>query len=162
MAGAATPQSSAAIKIDVFIFKPALVRIDLAGRIASSVPTRRVPKWDTGAKALVSRVIVGIGGFAGKIIGKLGVVPQQIAGGDIYPALEKGTIDAAEWVGPYDDKKLGFYKVAKYYCYPAWWEGGPKLHTLVNLAKWNELEAATADGGCLSAGGRGVDKATNY
>jgi TRAP-type mannitol/chloroaromatic compound transport system substrate-binding protein len=80
-----------------------------------------------------------IGGFAGKIISKLGVVPQQIAGGDIYPALEKGTIDAAEWVGPYDDEKLGFYKVAQYYYYPGWWEGGPTLHTLVNLAKWNEL-----------------------
>ena len=53
-----------------------------------------------------------IGGFAGKVLTKLGVVPQQIAGGDIYPALEKGTIDAAEWVGPYDDEKLGFYKVA--------------------------------------------------
>ena len=53
----------------------------------------------------------------------LGVVPQQIAGGDIYPALEKGTIDACEWVGPYDDEKLGFNKVAKYYYYPGWWEG---------------------------------------
>ena len=80
-----------------------------------------------------------IGGFAGKVVEKLGVVPQQLAGGDIYPALEKGTIDAAEWVGPYDDEKLGFYKVAKYYYYPGWWEGGPALHTLVNLAKWNEL-----------------------
>jgi TRAP-type mannitol/chloroaromatic compound transport system substrate-binding protein len=66
-----------------------------------------------------------IGGFAGKVIEKLGVVPQQIAGGDIYPSLEKGTIDAAEWVGPYDDEKLGFYKVAPYYYYPGWWEGGP-------------------------------------
>ena len=65
-----------------------------------------------------------IGGFAGQMLQKLGVVPQQIAGGDIYPALEKGTIDAAEWVGPYDDEKLGFYKVAKYYYYPGWWEGG--------------------------------------
>jgi len=80
-----------------------------------------------------------IGGFAGKIIEKIGVVPQQIAGGDIYPALEKGTIDAAEWVGPYDDEKLGFYKVAQYYYYPGWWEGGPTLHTLINLNKWNEL-----------------------
>jgi TRAP-type mannitol/chloroaromatic compound transport system substrate-binding protein len=80
-----------------------------------------------------------IGGFAGKIMEKLGVVPQQIAGGDIYPALEKGTIDAAEWVGPYDDEKLGFYKVAKYYNYPGFWEGGPTLHALVNLPKWNEL-----------------------
>ena len=66
-----------------------------------------------------------IGGLAGKVMEKLGVVPQQIAGGDIYPALEKGTIDAAEWVGPYDDNKLGFDKVAKYYYYPGFWEGGP-------------------------------------
>src|SRR6201993_2590942 len=55
-----------------------------------------------------------IGGWAGKTLAKLGVVPQQLAGGDIYPALEKGTIDAAEWVGPYDDEKLGFYKIAKF------------------------------------------------
>ena len=66
-----------------------------------------------------------IGGFAGQVLAKLGVVPQQIAGGDIYPSLEKGTIDAAEWVGPYDDEKLGFNKVAKFYYYPGWWEGGP-------------------------------------
>jgi TRAP-type mannitol/chloroaromatic compound transport system substrate-binding protein len=80
-----------------------------------------------------------IGGWAGKTLQKLGVVPQQIAGGDIYPALEKGTIDAAEWVGPYDDEKLGFYKVAPYYYYPGWWEGGTALHFLINEAKWNEL-----------------------
>ena len=82
-----------------------------------------------------------IGGFAGKVIEKLGVVPQQIAGGDIYPALEKGTIDAAEWVGPYDDQKLGFFKVAQYYYYPGWWEGGATLHAMVNLEKWNSLPA---------------------
>ncbi len=80
-----------------------------------------------------------IGGWAGKTLQKLGVVPQQLAGGDIYPALEKGTIDAAEWVGPYDDEKLGFYKVTKYYYYPGWWEGGTTNHLLINLAKWNEL-----------------------
>lgn len=80
-----------------------------------------------------------IGGFAGKVIEKLGVVPQQIAGGDIYPSLEKGTIDAAEWVGPYDDEKLGFAKVAPYYYYPGWWEGGPSIATMINLAKWAEL-----------------------
>jgi len=80
-----------------------------------------------------------IGGWAGKTMSKLGVVPQLIAGGDIYPALEKGTIDATEWVGPYDDEKLGFYKVAKYYYYPGWWEGGTTNHLLVNLAKWNSL-----------------------
>ena len=80
-----------------------------------------------------------IGGFAGTIVAKLGVVPQQLAGGDIYPALEKGTLDAAEWVGPYDDEKLGFQKVAQYYYYPGWWEGGPMLHNFINIAKWNEL-----------------------
>ncbi|MBP6819686.1 MAG: TRAP transporter substrate-binding protein DctP [Ferrovibrio sp.] len=82
-----------------------------------------------------------IGGFAGQVLTKLGVVPQQIAGGDIYPALEKGTIDAAEWVGPYDDEKLGFNKVAKYYYYPGWWEGGPQLSLMVNINSWNALPA---------------------
>jgi TRAP-type mannitol/chloroaromatic compound transport system substrate-binding protein len=94
-----------------------------------------------------------IGGFAGQVLAKLGVVAQQLAGGDIYPALEKGTIDAAEWVGPYDDEKLGFNKVAKYYYYPGWWEGGPQLSLMVNTAQWNQLpkhyqavlEAACAD-----------------
>ena len=80
-----------------------------------------------------------IGGFAGKVMEKLGVVPQQIAGGDIYPSLEKGTIDAAEWVGPYDDEKLGFYKVAPYYYYPGWWEGGPTVHLMFNKDKYDGL-----------------------
>jgi TRAP-type mannitol/chloroaromatic compound transport system substrate-binding protein len=80
-----------------------------------------------------------IGGYGGKTVAKLGVVPQLIAGGDIYPALEKGTIDATEWVGPYDDEKLGFYKVAKYYYYPGWWEGGTAEHCMINLAKWESL-----------------------
>ncbi|NJM30081.1 MAG: TRAP transporter substrate-binding protein [Rhizobiales bacterium] len=83
-----------------------------------------------------------IGGFGGKVISTIGVVPQQIAGGDIYPSLEKGTIDAAEWVGPYDDEKLGFYKVAKFYYYPGWWEGGAMLHVMTNTAKWAELPPA--------------------
>ena len=82
-----------------------------------------------------------IAGFAGKVMSQLGVVPQQIAGGEIYQALEKGTIDAAEWVGPYDDEKLGFYKVAPHYYYPGWWEGGAMLHIMTNSAKWAELPA---------------------
>ena len=73
-----------------------------------------------------------IAGIAGKVVEKLGVVPQQIPGGDIYPALERGTIDAAEWVGPYDDEKLGFGKVAKFYYTPGFWEGGASLHALAN------------------------------
>ncbi len=80
-----------------------------------------------------------IGGLGGTVFAELGVVPQQIAGGDIYPALEKGTIDAAEWVGPYDDEKLGFYKVAKNYYYPGWWEPGPVIHFFVNKKEWDKL-----------------------
>ena len=80
-----------------------------------------------------------IAGVAGQVLQKLGVVPQQLAGGDIYPSLEKGTIDAAEWVGPYDDEKLGFQKVAKYYYYPGFWEGGPMVHAFTNLEKFNSL-----------------------
>jgi len=80
-----------------------------------------------------------IAGLGGNVFAALGAVPQQIAGGDIYPALEKGTIDAAEWVGPYDDEKLGFYKVAKNYYYPGWWEPGPTIHFFVNKAEWAKL-----------------------
>jgi len=82
---------------------------------------------------------IRISGFAGAVLSRLGAVPQQIGGADIYPALEKGTIDAAEFVGPYDDQKLGFNKVAKYYYYPGWWEGGPQVAAYVNTRKWAEL-----------------------
>ena len=82
---------------------------------------------------------IRIGGLAGAVMARIGAVPQQIAGSDIYPALEKGTIDAAEWVGPYDDEKLGFSKVAKYYYYPGWWEGQAMLNFFFNLEKWNAL-----------------------
>ena len=80
-----------------------------------------------------------VGGFAGKVVERLGGVPQNIPGGEIYQALEKGTIDAAEWIGPYDDQKLGFNKVAKYYYYPGFWEGGPQISMYVNIKQWNAL-----------------------
>jgi TRAP-type mannitol/chloroaromatic compound transport system substrate-binding protein len=80
-----------------------------------------------------------IGGFAGKVLTRMGGVPQNIPGGEIYQALEKGTIDATEWVGPYDDEKLGFYKVAKNYYYPGWWEGGAQLDFYINKAAFNAL-----------------------
>jgi TRAP-type mannitol/chloroaromatic compound transport system substrate-binding protein len=73
-----------------------------------------------------------VGGFAGQVLSRLGAVPQNIAGGEIYQALEKGTIDAAEWIGPYDDSKLGFYKVATHYYYPGWWEGGLHCEFFIN------------------------------
>jgi TRAP-type mannitol/chloroaromatic compound transport system substrate-binding protein len=80
-----------------------------------------------------------IGGFGGTVLAKLGAVPQQIAAGEIYQALERGTIDAAEFVGPYDDEKLGLHKIAKYYYTPGWWEGSAMESVLVNLKQWESL-----------------------
>lgn len=82
-----------------------------------------------------------VGGFGGLVVQRIGGVPQNIPGGEIYQALEKGTIDAAEWVGPYDDLKLGFYKVAKHYAYPGWWEGGPQLELHVNTKAYAGLSS---------------------
>ena len=81
------------------------------------------------------------GGFSGRIMERLGAVPQNIPGGEIYQALEKGTIDAAEWVGPYDDEKLGFFKVAPFYGYPGYWEGGPQLDFYINSKAYGGLSA---------------------
>src|SRR5919204_4971731 len=103
-----------------------------------------------------------VGGYAGRVLQKLGCVPQQLAGGDIYPALEKGTIDAAEWVGPYDDEKLGFYKVAPYYYYPGWWEGGTANHFMINLAKWNELPKAYQGVVAAAAGLANIEETARY
>jgi len=80
-----------------------------------------------------------IGGFAGKVFERMGGIPQNLPGGEIYSALEKGTIDAAEWIGPYDDLKLGFNKVAPHYYYPGWWEGGPQLDLFVNQKAYDAL-----------------------
>ncbi len=80
-----------------------------------------------------------IGGVGGMVISKLGAVPQQIPAADIYPALEKGTIDAAEWIGPYDDAKLGLNKVAPYYYSPGWWEGSASITAMVNAKAWEAL-----------------------
>ena len=125
--------------------------IDLHERVLRQVQHLRLPAGNTGAQmggwfrkeiktvADLKGLKMRIGGFAGSVLAKLGVVPQQIAGGEIYPALEKGTIDAAEWVGPYDDEKLGFQKVAPYYYYPGWWEGGARVHFMINAEKWNAL-----------------------
>jgi TRAP-type mannitol/chloroaromatic compound transport system substrate-binding protein len=82
-----------------------------------------------------------IGGFGGKVLERIGGVPQNIPGGEIYQALEKGTIDSAEWVGPYDDQKLGFNKVAPFYYYPGWWEGGPQLDFYINQKAYDALSA---------------------
>jgi TRAP-type mannitol/chloroaromatic compound transport system substrate-binding protein len=82
---------------------------------------------------------IRIAGIGGEVLARMGAIPQQIAGADIYPSLEKGTIDAAEWVAPYDDEKLGFNKVAPYYYSPGFWEPGPVVHFFVNKAEWDKL-----------------------
>ncbi len=94
-----------------------------------------------------------IPGIGGQIMARLGVVPQTLPGSDVYPALERGAIDAAEWVGPYDDEKLGFQRIARHYYYPGWWEGEAQLSFYVNQTAWHALpelyrqafEAASAE-----------------
>jgi TRAP-type mannitol/chloroaromatic compound transport system substrate-binding protein len=124
---------------------------ELLNEFLASYGLYALPAGNTGAQmggwyrreintvADLSGLKMRIAGLAGQVMQKLGVTPQQIAGGDVYAALEKGTIDATEFVGPYDDQKLGFVKVAKYYYYPAWWEGGPVVHAFFNLEKFNAL-----------------------
>ncbi|HMO48157.1 MAG TPA: TRAP transporter substrate-binding protein DctP [Rubrivivax sp.] len=81
------------------------------------------------------------GGVFGESMAKLGVVAQNMPGGDVYQALEKGTLDAAEFVGPYDDATMGWNKVAKYYYYGAWWEGGADLEFFINKKAFDKLSA---------------------
>ncbi len=80
-----------------------------------------------------------IPGLGGQVMSKLGVTVQTLPGGEIFQALQTGAIDAAEWVGPYDDEKLGLNKVAQYYYYPGWWEPGSTLEVQINLDQWNQL-----------------------
>ncbi|MGC6486814.1 MAG: TRAP transporter substrate-binding protein [Planctomycetota bacterium] len=82
-----------------------------------------------------------IPGLGGKAMDRLGVSVQNLAAGDIYSALERGAIDATEWVGPYDDEKLGFYEIAKNYYYPGWWEPGPSLSFMVSQKAYDALSA---------------------
>jgi TRAP-type mannitol/chloroaromatic compound transport system substrate-binding protein len=80
-----------------------------------------------------------IPGLGGQVMGKLGVTVRTIAGGEIFQALQTGALDAAEWVGPYDDEKLGLQKIARYYYYPGWWEPRPTLEVQINLNEWKKL-----------------------
>ena len=78
-------------------------------------------------------------GLGGDVMNRMGVTVQVLAGGDIYPALERGAIDATEWVGPYDDEKLGLHQAATYYYYPGWWEPCASMSYQVNRAAWDAL-----------------------
>ena len=80
-----------------------------------------------------------IPGLGAEVMNELGVAVQLLAGAEIYPALERGAIDATEWVGPYDDEKLGLHQVAQYYYYPGWWEPSASMSWQVNQDAWNEL-----------------------
>ncbi len=88
---------------------------------------------------------IRIPGLGGEVMNRLGATVQVLPGGEIFPALERGAIDATEWVGPYDDEKLGFHKVARNYYYPGWWEPGPSLSYLVNRRAWDQLPAIFRD-----------------
>jgi TRAP-type mannitol/chloroaromatic compound transport system substrate-binding protein len=127
--------------------------LSLTREFYSNVGIVNFPMGNTGAQmggwyrkeiksvADIKGMKMRIGGFGGKVLERIGAVPQNIPGGEIYQALEKGTIDAAEWVGPYDDLKLGFNKVAPFYYYPGWWEGGPQLDFYINDKAFNGLSA---------------------
>lgn len=80
-----------------------------------------------------------IPGLGGKVFAKAGGTPVLMAGGEIYTALDRGTIDATEWVGPFHDERLGLYRAAKYYYYPGWHEPGPVLELTVNAQAWASL-----------------------
>ncbi|MGF1537065.1 MAG: TRAP transporter substrate-binding protein [Elainellaceae cyanobacterium] len=99
-------------------------------------------------------------GLGGEVLSRLGVTVQALPAGEILLALDLGTIDAAEWVGPYDDEKLGLHKTADYYYYPSWWEPGASLDLMINLQAWEQLPpdyqdilktaAASANAKCLA------------
>ncbi|KQT48743.1 ABC transporter substrate-binding protein [Aureimonas sp. Leaf454] len=125
--------------VDAFLGK-----IGVVGRPGGNTGTQ-MGGWfrkEVNSLADINGLKMRIAGLAGRVMQPLGLVPQQLAGGDIYPALERGTIDATEWVGPYDDEKLGFYQVAKYYYYPAFWEAGPTVHFLFGKEKFDALPEA--------------------
>jgi TRAP-type mannitol/chloroaromatic compound transport system substrate-binding protein len=82
-----------------------------------------------------------IAGLSGDVIAKLGGIPQAIPAGETYGALEKGALDAVEWIGPYDDEKLGFHRVAKNYYYPSFWEPGVQVSFLTNMKEYEKLPA---------------------
>ena len=103
-----------------------------------------------------------IPGIGGEVMARLGAVPQQLPGGEIYQALEKGTIDAAEWVGPYDDEKLGFFKVAPHYYYPGWWESNSMYSFYVNAKAWDALPKDYQSAFAAAAAEANVDMMAEY
>jgi TRAP-type mannitol/chloroaromatic compound transport system substrate-binding protein len=126
---------------------------ELMAKVFSDFGIRSFPSGNTGAQMGgwfkeelsgldgLKGLKIRIPGLGGDVMSALGASVQVIAGGEIYPALERGAIDATEWVGPYDDEKLGFYKVAKNYYYPGWWEPGPSMSIYIGDKAWASLPA---------------------
>lgn len=94
-----------------------------------------------GSLADIKGLKMRMPGLGGKVLAKAGGVPVLLAGGEIYTALERGTIDATEWVGPFHDERLGLNRAAKYYYYPGWHEPGSELELLINQKALNKLPA---------------------
>jgi TRAP-type mannitol/chloroaromatic compound transport system substrate-binding protein len=127
--------------------------LELLNRRFADFGVRAIPAGNTGVQmggwfrqapaglADLQGLKMRIPGLGGRVMAALGVSVQNIAGGEIFPALERGAIDATEWVGPADDEKLGFHKAAPFYCTPGWWEPGPNLSYYVNLQAWEALPA---------------------
>jgi TRAP-type mannitol/chloroaromatic compound transport system substrate-binding protein len=125
--------------------------LEAIDRLYSDFGVRSFPAGNTGAQmggwfkrpleglASLQGLKMRIPGLGGKVMAALGVNVQVLPGGEIFLALDRGAIDAAEWTGPYDDEKLGLNKAARYYYYPGWWEPGPTLTALVNLQAWSRL-----------------------
>ena len=96
-------------------------------------------KRDIKSVADLKGLKMRIPGLGGEVMTRLGVNVQVLPGGEIYLSLDRGAIDAAEWVGPYDDEKLGLHKAAQFYYYPGWWEPGPTLDVQINQSAWMRL-----------------------
>ena len=103
-----------------------------------------------------------IPGLGGVVMSRLGVNVQNLAGGEIFQALQLGTIDAAEWVGPYDDEKLGLYQAAQIYYYPGWWEPASQYSFYFNLDEWNALPSSYQDALKVAAAATHVDIMARY
>ena len=124
---------------------------ELNAELLSDYNAISFPAGDTGAQmggwfrnevpnlAALNGLKFRIAGFAGQVFQRLGAAPTQVAAADIYPSLERGALDAVEFVGPHDDEKLGFVRVARYYYAPGFWEPGARLHFMANRAAWNAL-----------------------
>ena len=87
----------------------------------------------------LSELRMQMGGLGARVLQSLGALPQQLPMSELVGALERGQLDAVEWVGPHDDRKLGLSRVARYYYYPGWWEGSAQLSLYCNAKAWRAL-----------------------